>query len=50
LALQRQFVQESTQFDPDIALARERLAQAMARFAAVERAAFDGGLAEAALI
>jgi type I restriction enzyme S subunit len=44
LALQRQFVQESTQFDPDIALARARLAQAMVRFAAVERAAFDGDI------
>jgi hypothetical protein len=43
LALQRQFVQESTQFDPDIAAARERLAQAMACFDAIERAAFDGG-------
>jgi type I restriction enzyme S subunit len=43
LALQRQFVQESTQFDPDIAAARERLAQVMAHFSAVERAAFDVG-------
>jgi hypothetical protein len=43
LALQRQFVQESTQFDPDIALARARLAQATTCFAAVERAAFDAG-------
>jgi type I restriction enzyme S subunit len=48
LALQRQFVQESVQFDPDIALARERLAQAMACFAAVERAAFDIGQSVAA--
>jgi type I restriction enzyme S subunit len=47
LALQRQFVRESTQFDPDIAAARERLAQAMGCFDAVERAAFDTELAGA---
>jgi restriction endonuclease S subunit len=43
LALQRQFVEESAQFDRGMRQARAQLTHAMACFAAAARAAFDPG-------